>query len=167
MKAEKGWRIYVNKFIERYLINGLSGMALGLFSTLLIGLILKQIGSFLPNLWFGQFLITLGQIAAVLTGVGIAVGAAHHLGAGKLVLYASVVNGLIGAYAVKLVNGQLILDGNIILSGAGDPLGAFLAAVVGVEVGRLVAGKTKLDILITPAVTLIAGGITGIIMGLR
>ncbi|WP_070000691.1 PTS transporter subunit IIC [Cellulosilyticum sp. I15G10I2] len=165
MHDKKEWTLYVKKFTNRYLINGLSGMALGLFSTLLIGLILKQIGSFMPNLWFGQFLMTLGQIAAVLTGVGIAVGVAHNLGASKLVLYSSVLNGLIGAYAVKLVNGQLITEGGILLSGAGDPLGAFLAAVIGVEIGRLVAGKTKLDILITPAVTIIAGSITGLIIG--
>ncbi len=165
MNTQQGWKSYGKKFVDRYLISGLGGMALGLFSTLLIGLILKQIGSFMPQIAFGQFLIMVGQLATVLTGVGIAVGVAHNLGASKLVLYSSVLNGLIGAYALKIANGQLITDGGILLSGAGDPLGAFLAAVIGVEVGRLVAGKTKLDILVTPAITIIAGGITGMIIG--
>ena len=165
MNAKNGWNTYVKKFMNRYLIDGLSGMALGLFSTLLIGLILKQIGSFMPRLWFGQFLITIGGIAAVLTGVGIAAGVAHSLGASKLVLYSSLLSGMVGAYAVKIVAGELVTKSGVLLSGPGDPLGAFLAAVVGVEVGRLVAGKTKLDILITPAVTILAGSLTGMIIG--
>lgn len=165
MNVQKEWKTYGKRFIDRYLISGLGGMALGLFSTLLIGLILKQIGSFMPDTAFGQFLLMVGKVATVLTGVGIAVGVAHNLGASKLVLYSSVLNGFIGAYALDIVNGVLITEGGILLSKAGDPLGAFLATVVGVEVGRLVSGKTKLDILITPAVTIIAGGITGLIIG--
>ena len=73
-------------------------MALGLFSTLLIGTILKQMGSFFEDLWIGKLLITLGQLGTVMTGVGIAVGVAHQLKASKLVLYSSIVNGLVGAY---------------------------------------------------------------------
>ena len=159
------WRIYGKKFVNRYLIDGLSGMALGLFATLLIGTIIKQIGSFMPNLWLGQFLIQLGQIATVLTGVGIAVGVAHNLGASKLVLYSSVLNGIIGAYATKVLAGTLITEGGILLSGPGDPVGAFVAAVIGVEVGRLVSGKTKLDILLTPATTILAGSFIALAVG--
>ena len=159
------WRIYGKKIVNRYLIDGLSGMALGLFATLLIGTIIKQIGSFMPNLWLGQFLIQLGQIATVLTGVGIAVGVAHNLGASKLVLYSSVLNGIIGAYATKVLAGTLITEGGILLSGPGDPVGAFVAAVIGVEVGRLVSGKTKLDILLTPATTILAGSFIALAVG--
>ncbi|MGL4345249.1 MAG: PTS transporter subunit IIC [Cellulosilyticaceae bacterium] len=152
-------------FIQRYLIQGLSGMAQGLFCTLLIGLILKQIGSFMPNFWLGNFLIQIGQLASVMTGVGIAIGTAHHLGAPKLVLYASALNGLMGAYAMNLLKGSLITETGILLAGPGDPMGAFLAAVIGLEVGRRVAGKTKLDIMVTPAVTIIAGGLTAVVLG--
>ena len=155
---------WVNKGVDRYLIKGLGGMASGLFCTLIIGLIIKQIGTFIPgNL--GSILISISQIATVLTGIGIAIGTAHSLGAPKLVLYASAVNGLIGAYAVHLVDGRLINEGAILLSGPGDPLSAFIATVIGLEIGCLVAGKTKLDILVTPAVTICAGATVGLLLG--
>lgn len=153
------------RFVERYLIQGLSGMAQGLFCTLIIGLILKQIGTLVSDTVVGVFLIQLGQVASVLTGVGIALGTAHYLGASKLVLYSSALNGLVGAYAMNFLNGNLITEQGIVLSGPGDPIGAFLAAVVGLEIGRLVSGKTKLDILITPAVTILAGCLTAVILG--
>lgn len=156
---------WISKGVDRYLIKGLGGMASGLFCTLIIGLILKQLGGFIPDMVVGKLLISMGQIASVLTGIGIAIGTAHSLGAPKLVLYASAVNGIVGAYAVQLSTGKLIVDGAIILAGPGDPLGAFVAAVIGLEVGMLVAGKTKLDILITPAITICAGTITGLILG--
>lgn len=165
MNDTSKWRMYGKKFVNRYLIDGLSGMALGLFSTLLIGTIIKQVGSFMPDLWIGEFLMQLGQIATVLTGVGIAVGVAHSLGATKLVLYSSVLNGVVGAYATKIIAGTFITESGIVFSGPGDPLGAFIAAVIGVEIGRLVAGKTKLDILLTPAVTILSGSLVAILIG--
>lgn len=159
------WKEYGRRAVERYLIKGLSGMALGLFSTLLIGTIIKQLGSFCSHLWIGQFLIMLGQLGTVMTGVGIAVGVAHQLGASKLVLYSSIINGLAGAYGAKFAAGVLAVDGGILLSGPGDPLGAFVAAIVGIEIGRLVAGKTTLDILLTPAVTILSGSIAAYTIG--
>ncbi|MEG0014036.1 MAG: PTS sugar transporter subunit IIC [Clostridium sp.] len=153
------------KVIDRYFIKGLSGMAAGLFSTLIIGLILKQIGSFAPETSIGMLLIQLGQLASVLTGVGIAIGTAHSLDAPKLVLYASGLNGLVGAYSLSLISDNLIGEAGILLSGPGEPLGAFLATIIGVEIGRLVSGKTSLDILITPAVTIIAGSFVAVLLG--
>ncbi|MEG0713068.1 MAG: PTS sugar transporter subunit IIC, partial [Niameybacter sp.] len=155
----------MRKFIDRYLIKGLSGMASGLFCTLIIGLIIKQIGLFFPDTVVGQTLIGIASLATVLTGVGIAIGTAHQLGATKLVLYASAINGLIGAYATAFLKHTLIQEGSVILAGPGDPVGAFLATVIGLEIGMLVAGKTKLDILVTPAVTIITGSITALILG--
>ncbi len=165
METTNKWYTYGKKIVNRYLITGLSGMALGLFSTLLIGTIIKQVGSFMPELWLGHFLIQLGQIATVLTGVGIAVGVAHSLGASKLVLYSSVLNGVIGAYATQVLSGNLITESGILLTGPGDPLGAFIAAIIGIEVGQLVSGKTKLDILLTPAVTILFGSLIGLAIG--
>lgn len=165
MGNQKIWRTYGKKFINRYLIDGLSGMALGLFSTLLIGTILKQMGSFFEDLWIGKLLITLGQLGTVMTGVGIAVGVAHQLKASKLVLYSSIVNGLVGAYSTNLVSGAIVTESGILLNGPGDPLGAFVSAVVGIEVGRLVAGKTKLDMLLAPAVTIISGSTLSYLVG--
>lgn len=165
MKTIQDSNNWIHRAINRYLIDALGGMALGLFATLLLGLIFKQIGSFFPTSSIGQLFIMIGKIASVLTGIGIAVGVAHHLQAPKLVLYASVLNGMVGAYALAIIQGKIITESGIILNGAGDAIGAFLAAVVGVEIGRLVSGKTKLDILITPAVTILAGSITGLIVG--
>ena len=156
-------KLYGRKIVDRYLIKGLSGMALGLFSTLLIGTIIKQIGSLIGDFSIlsfnvGQFLVQIGLLATVMTGAGIAIGTAHHLEASKLVMYASILNGLVGAYGVKLVQASLITEtGGVLLIGPGDPLGAFLATIVGVEIGMLVSGKTKLDIILTPAITIISG----------
>ena len=165
MEHQKIGNTYIKKFIDRYLIKGLSGMALGLFSTLLVGTILKQIGSFIPDLRIGQLLIMFGTLGTVMTGVGIAVGVAHQLGASKLVLYSSIVNGLVGAYGAKLVAGTMIVGTEIVLSGPGDPMGAFIGAVIGVEIGMLIAGKTKLDILLTPAITILSGSTIAYLIG--
>jgi len=81
-----------------------------------------------------------------------------------MVLYATVVTGFLGANGSRLVAGSLIGEGGgILLQGPGDPIGAFLAAIVGAEIGRLVSGKTKLDIIITPITTIVAGGLAGVI----
>lgn len=72
-------QVYGEKFIDRYLIKRLSDMALGLFSTLLIGMVVKQVGSFWGDSSIGQILSMLGQLGSVMNGIGIAVGVAHHL----------------------------------------------------------------------------------------
>lgn len=151
--------------VDRYLITALSGMALGLFATLMVGLILKQLGGIAPASWFGALLIQLGALASVMAGVGIGIGVAHALGVPKMVLYSTVVTGFLGANASKLVAGTLIGEGGaILLVGPGDPIGAFVAAVVGAEVGRLISGKTKLDIIITPITTIVTGGIAAVLV---
>ncbi|MBE6023043.1 MAG: PTS sugar transporter subunit IIC [Cellulosilyticum sp.] len=165
MGKQPKWVTYGKGFVDRYFIKGLNGMALGLFSTLLMGTILKQLGSFISETWLGQILIMLGSLGTVMTGVGIAVGVAHQLGASKLVLYSSVVNGLVGAFGAKLVAGTMITGSEVLLVGPGDPLGAFIGAVIGVEMGQLVAGKTKLDILLTPAITIFSGSIVAYLVG--
>lgn len=152
--------------LSRYFIDGLSGMAYGLFCTLIIGLILKQIGSLIGSRWWiGQVLVQLGTVANFATGLGIGVGVAVNLGHSKLVIFSAGVCGFIGAYAAQLTGGTMIDGSSLILSGPGDPLGAFIAALVGMEIGGLVSGRTKLDILITPFVTIITGGIVGIVAG--
>lgn len=169
----------MNKYVKRYLVDSLSGMALGLFSTLIIGLILKQIGGFFPiqvssdastiMLWLsaiGKFLIKIGQTITVLTGAGIAVGVAHALGAPKLVCFASILTGTVGAYASGFISGSIIsAAGAVTLSGPGDPIGALAAGLAGAEIGRLLSGKTKVDIIITPAVTILTGCIAAVLLG--
>ena len=152
------------RFINRYLIDGLSGMALGLFSTLIVGLIVKQIGSGVGG-HIGGMLIQIGSLALITTGAGIGVGMAHKLKAPNLVVYASAVTGMFGAYAGKILAGSVLVGPTVHLLGPGEPLTAFLAAIVGIEMGRLVFGRTLLDILITPIVTLVSGGVVAIFIG--
>ncbi len=154
----------IRRIIDRYLIDGLSGMALGLFSTLIVGLIVKQVGAAIGGLP-GNVLVQIGSMALICTGVGIGVGTAHKLNVPNLVLYASAVTGLFGAYAGKITAGTVLVNKGVFLLGPGEPLGAFLAALAGVEMGRLVAGRTKLDIVITPMVTLVSGGLAGLVFG--
>lgn len=151
--------------VDRYLIKALSGMALGLFSTLMVGLILKQLGGIAPLSWFGGLLIQLGSLASVMAGIGIGVGVAHALDVPKMVLYSTVVTGFLGANASRLVAGSLFGEGaSIVLAGPGDPIGAFIAALVGVEIGCLISGKTKLDIIITPITTIVSGGLAAVMV---
>lgn len=154
-----------NKFFKRYLINGLNGMALGLFCTLIVGLIMKQIGGLIGGN-IGTFIITIGTIASICTGAVIGIGVAYSMGSSKLVIFSSGITGLMGANAAAFVKGTLITEtGGVLLTGAGDPLGAFLAVVAGVEIGRLVSGKTKIDIILTPFITILVGCIMGVILG--
>ena len=155
---------FFKRAVDRYFIEGLSGMALGLFSTLIVGLIIKQIGSGIGG-QFGAVLLQIGSIALVSTGVGIGVGVAHKLKAPNLVIYASAVTGLFGAYAGKILTGSVLAGRAVHLAGPGEPLGAFLAALAGIEVGRLISGRTKLDIVVTPMATLITGGVVGLLIG--
>ncbi|PKM51617.1 MAG: PTS sugar transporter subunit IIC [Firmicutes bacterium HGW-Firmicutes-7] len=151
----------VKKYTNRYLIDGLSGMALGLFSTLIVGLILKQLGTLIGL----KQLIWLGSIATICTGAGIGISVANKFKSAPLVIYASAVSGMIGAYASKIISGVVFEGTNVVLSGPGEPLGAFVGAVVGIEVGRFISGKTKLDIVLTPMVTIITGGTAGLLVG--
>jgi uncharacterized membrane protein len=72
---------------------------------------------------------------------------------------------MVGAFAAKLIAGTVFVEGTMIYAGPGEPLGAFLAAFAGIEIGRLVAGKTKVDILVTPLVTIGVGSTVGLILG--
>ncbi|WAW14024.1 PTS transporter subunit IIC [Peptostreptococcus equinus] len=152
-------------FFHRYFIVGLNGMALGLFCTLIIGLIIKQIGSSFSGP-FSIFLIAIASVAMSLTGPVIGIGVAHALESPKLVILASGVTGFIGAFGSALHSGQLVSSaGKIIVSGSGDPLGAFIAVVIGAEIGRLVSGKTKVDIIVTPFITILVGSIIAYFIG--
>lgn len=152
------------KIFQRYFIDGLNGMALGLFCTLIVGLIIKQIGSLIGGN-IGNLIVNIGIIASICTGGVIGIGVAYSMKAPRLVILASAVTGLLGANAAAFVGGTLMTDGAVILTGAGDPLGAFLAVLAGVEVGTLISGRTKVDIVLTPIVTICAGSIVGILLG--
>ena len=154
----------IKKFLNLIFIDGLSGMALGLFSTLIIGTILKQIADLIGR-DFGYYLGVFAVISQRLTGAGIGIGVAYKYKSSTYVTLSAAAAGMIGAYATAIISGSSLSDGAIVYSGPGDPLSAFIAALAGIAIGSLPAGKTKLDLLITPAVTIITGGAAGIIVG--
>lgn len=152
-------------YLKRLFIDGLSGMALGLFSTLIIGTIIKQIGVYVPGV-LGEYLVLIGTVASVLTGAGIGVGVAVKLKENApLLVISSAVAGLVGAHASSIHNIANSSDAAFSLSGPGEPLGAFIAAYVAIEIGRLVSGKTPVDIIVTPFVTILSGSLVGLILG--
>ncbi len=157
MKKAKGIFNYV-------LIDGLSGMALGLFATLIVGTIIKQIGSMVGGTT-GDVIYIIGCVAAALTSAGIGVGVGAKFKDGPMLILSAATAGMVGGYATSILAGTLIVDGVVSFSGPGEPLGAFIAAISGITIGRLVAGKTSLDILVTPAVTIGSGAAIGLFIG--
>lgn len=154
----------MKKVFNRVLIDGLSGMALGLFATLIVGTIIQQIGSLVGGS-MGDMIYLIGKVAAAMTGAGIGVGVCCKFKSSPLVTVSAGVAGMVGAFASKLLAGTVLVEGAIVLAGPGEPLGAFLAAYVGMELGLLVSGKTKVDILVTPLVTIGAGSVVGLVLG--
>lgn len=154
----------IKKYLHRVFIDGLSGMAMGLFATLIVGTIIQQIGNLVGG-QLGDLIFLVGKVAAAATCAGIGVGVAHKFQESSLVVLSAATCGMIGGYASKLLAGTILSEGAIILAGPGEPLGAFIAAYVGIEVGHLISGKTKIDILLTPLLTIGAGSAVGILVG--
>jgi len=154
----------LKKLSNRIFIDGLSGMAHGLFATLIVGTIIQQVGLLIGGN-AGDMIYVLGKVAAVLTGAGIGVGVACKLNGSPLVVLSAATSGMVGAFASKLLAGTVLVDGNMVFSGPGEPLGAFIAAYIGIEAGLLVAGKTRVDILVTPVVSITAGSAIGLLAG--
>jgi len=154
----------IKKLLNEIFIEGLSGMATGLFATLIIGTIITQIGSFLPGT-IGTSLVMMGKVASSVTGVGIGCGVAVRFKESPLVIMSAATCGMMGAFASKILAGTVLVDGAIVYAGPGEPLGAFIAALAGIYVGRLVSGKTKVDIIITPLVSIVAGSTVGLVFG--
>lgn len=154
----------VKSIMKEIFIDGLSGMATGLFATLIIGTIIQQVGNLIPGM-VGEYLFMIGKTAGVITGAGIGVGTAHRLKSSPLVIVSAASAGMIGAFASKIIAGTVLVDGNFVLAGVGEPLGAFLSAITCVYFGKLVSGKTKVDILITPFVCIVTGSAVGLLLG--
>lgn len=154
----------VKKILNKIFIDGLSGMATGLFATLIIGTIISQIGSFIPGA-VGTYVFMMGKIASSVTGAGIGVGVALKYKESPLVVISAATAGMMGAFASKIIAGTVLVEGVITYAGPGEPLGAFIAALVAIFMGHLVSGKTKVDILITPFVSIVCGSAVGLILG--
>lgn len=148
----------LKKWLNEIFIDGLSGMALGLFSTLIIGTIIAQLGSLIGGT-VGVYLTAVSNVAKTLTGAGIGVGVACKFKQGPLVTVSAAVAGMIGAFP-KVVEMTAFNLGT-----PGEPLGAFVAAMVAIKLGQMVAGKTKVDILVTPLISILWGSIVGFVAG--
>ena len=154
----------LKKTLDRIFIDGLSAMAQGLFATLIIGTIIQQIGTLLGGT-VGDMIFVIGKVAASLTGAGIGAAVAYRFKESPLVVVSAGTAGMVGAFAGKLLAGGLLVDGAMVYAGPGEPLGAFIAAYVGIFFGHLVSGKTKVDILVTPVVCIGTGSAVGLLLG--
>ena len=122
---------------KRYGIDALGAMAQGLFCSLLIGTIIKTLGQQLSL----SFLVDVGQFAFDMSGPAMAVAIGYALKADPMVLFSLTA---VGWSANKL-------------GGAGGPLAVLFIASIAAEIGKMVSKETKVDILVTPAVTVFVG----------
>lgn len=132
----------VKKLLTRYFITAMSAMAQGLFASLLIGTIFKALGM-IPYL---GVLAEVGGFAQAVAGPAMAAAIAYALKCDPLVIFSAAAVG----YAA---NAQ---------GGAGGPLAVFFIAIIAVELGQLVSKKTKVDIIVTPFVTILVGGLLSV-----
>lgn len=153
LTARQKVKKYFKELPTRYFITAFSGMAQGLFVTLIAGTILAQIASWIGDNYIGKTLLMISNIAKSLMGAGIGVGIAHSLGKKKLLVFSAGVAGMIGAFADKLMVGGAGFT-VLTLGAPGNPIGAYVVTMLVVELVELYAGKTKLDILLIPLGTM-------------
>lgn len=142
---------YVKTKCKRYFIDAFTGMAQGLFCTLIAGTILGQIASWCGTNAFATVLNYIASIAKTMMGVGIGIGMAHKLGAKPLVIFTAAVVGFIGAWSGSLVDA--LTKGtafSLSLGAPGNPIGSYVAVLFALEIVKLYAGKTKIDIVLVP-----------------
>lgn len=136
--------------MKKYIIKVLNGMAMGLFASLIIGLILKQIGVFL-NI---ELIINFANIVQRLMGPAIGAGVAYSLGANQLIVVSAIAAGALGAGSVSSVEGKVLLS-------IGEPVGALISAWISTEIAKKFIGKTKIDIVFIPTLVILLGGYVG------
>ena len=137
---------------KRYFIDAMGAMAQGLFCTLLVGTILNTIGQQFHIEFLNAVIVTIGKgdgavhytiggLCSAMVGPGMAVAIAGALKAPPLVLFSLIPVGFATNY----------------MGGAGGPLAVLFVAIVAAEVGKAVSKETKIDILVTPIVTVLVG----------
>jgi len=173
--------LVAKKLAMRWFITAFGGMAYGLFATLIAGTIVNQIGKWIGNNTLGLAFQVAGIAAQLLMGAGIGAGVAHSLKAEKLVLFSAICAGFIGAQSIAIINaiqaadpssvfqmfnftanvtvgnGALIRNGG--LTSPGEPVSAFIVSIVAVEIGQLLKGRTKLDIVVLPLSAILSGAV--------
>lgn len=165
-EQNKFWQI-TKKLSKRWFIDAFTGMAQGLFVTLIAGTIFTTLGQyvFTENNAIGRLLVMAGRLASLLMGAGIGAGIAYRLKMPPLVVLATIVAGFIGAWADAFIKAGTSADAvYALVSGLsstagvtkpGNPIGAYVTALMACEISGLVAGKTKLDIILIPVVCLL------------
>ena len=128
---------------KRYFIDAMSAMAMGLFSSLLVGTILRTVGLQLHITFLTD---TIWPICRDMTGAAIGIAVAHSLKAHTFVLFSAAIVG----YAGNMFGGAV---------------GAFISAIVGTELGKLVSKETKIDLIVTPTVTILSGSVIAVFFG--
>ncbi|MBO4575957.1 MAG: PTS sugar transporter subunit IIC [Neisseriaceae bacterium] len=140
---------YLKNAPKRFFITAFSGMAQGLFVTLIAGTILAQIEGWIgTGNAFGALLSHIAAFAKTLMGAGIGVGIAYALNKGKLLTFSAMVAGLAGAFAQQLTSGNELTQ--LTLGLPGNPIGAYIVTMFVVELVALYEGRTKLDIILIP-----------------
>ncbi|MBE6560373.1 MAG: PTS sugar transporter subunit IIC [Ruminococcaceae bacterium] len=134
----------VRYYAKRYFIDAMGAMAQGLFASLLIGTIFVALGM-IPGL---SFMVDIGKYAQAMAGPAMAAAIAYSLKGHPLVVFSAAAVG-------QAANS---------LGGAGGPLAVFIIAIIAVECGLLVSKKTKVDIIVTPFVTVFVGGVLSLLI---
>lgn len=129
----------IKKLFRRYVVDALSHMAMGLFCSLILGLIIGQIAK-IPGLGFLNFIAEALSASSPLVGACIGLAIAYGLGQAQLVIISSAITGALGYQF-------------------GGPVGAYVSVIIGSEIGMLVSKKTPVDIIITPLVTIVCGAL--------
>ena len=137
----------IRGYLKRYFIDAMGAMALGLFASLLIGTIFNTIGKYT-----GVELFTdINKLASASAGMAIGVAVACSLKADPLVIFSCATVGYAG-YSLGTAIGEINVTAG--------PAGSFFAVIVAAELAMLVSKKTRVDILVTPSVTILAGVLT-------
>lgn len=139
---------------ENYVVKTLNGLAYGFFASLIIGTILKQIGHAVS---WGD-LVKWGNVATYLMGPAIGVGIAYVVDAKGLSLISAVIAGAIGAGTFTISNSNVTVV-------AGNPISAYLAVILAVEAAKFIQGKTPVDILLVPFVSILCAGLVAKFVG--
>lgn len=141
----------VKKLAKRWFIDAFSGMSQGLFCTLIAGTILAQISGWIllsdtpAGQSVGNFVGAVANIAKMLMGAGIGVGIAHALKANRLVMFSAAFAGFAGAFSDAIIAGTFTAG-----FAPGNPVGAYIVSLIAIELGMLIAGKTRVDIVVVP-----------------
>ena len=161
----------LKKYLKRYFVDAMGAMALGLFASLLIGTIIGTVAGYVAKVdslaWLASSMNMIASAAKKVAGAAIGVAIAHKLGAHPLVIFSAAAVGHLSNGMGAIFNAK---SGAIIKWGASGaastatetfysagPAGVFFAVIIAAEIGMLVSKKTKVDILVTPLVTLTVG----------